>query len=93
MDKPENAVKLKLKANKKYSLCTCGKSDTLPYCDNNHRIFNDENGTNFKSLKVIPEEDTIILVSSSTWENTEKSIRNNLGHYQSSSSPSSSPKS
>ena len=72
MDKPENAVKLKLKANKKYSLCTCGKSDTLPYCDNNHRIFNEENATNYKSLKVSPEEDITIWVSSSTWEYTEK---------------------
>ena len=72
MDKPENAVKLKLKANKKYTFCTCGKSDTLPYCDNNHRIVNDEKGTNYKSLKVISEEDTIIWVLSSTWKNTEK---------------------
>lgn len=71
MDKPENAVKIKLKSNKKYSFCTCGKSDTLPYCDNNHRIFNDEKGTNYKSLKVFPEKDTIICVSSSTWEYTE----------------------
>ncbi len=72
MDKPENAVKLKLKANKKYTFCTCGKSDTLPYCDNNHRIVNDEKGTNYKSLKVISEEDTTIWVLSSTWKNTEK---------------------
>ena len=71
MDNPENTIKIKLKANKKYSFCTCGKSDTLPYCDNNHRIFNDENGTNYKSLKVFPEEDTTICVSSSTWEYTE----------------------
>ena len=71
MDKPKNAVKLKLKANKKYSFCTCGKSDTLPYCDNNHRTFNDDKGTNYKSLKVFPAEDTTICVSSSTWEYTE----------------------
>ena len=71
MDKPENAVKIKLKSNKKYSFCTCGKSDTLPYCDNNHRTFNDEKGTNYKSLKVFPEKDTTICVSSSTWEYKE----------------------
>ena len=61
-----------IKANKKYSVCTCGKSDTLPYCDNSHRILNKENGTNYKSFKVFPEEDTTIWVSSSTWENTGK---------------------
>ena len=71
MDNPENTIKIKLKANKKYSFCTCGKSDTLPYCDNNHRIFNDEKGTNYKSLKVFPEKDITICVSSSTWEYTE----------------------
>ena len=72
MDNPENTIKIKLKANKKYSFCTCGKSDTLPYCDNSHRILNKENGTNYKSFKVFSEEDTTIWVSSSTWEYTEK---------------------
>ena len=71
MDNPKNTIKIKLKANKKYSFCTCGKSDTLPYCDNNHRTFNDDKGTNYKSLKVFPSEDTTICVSSSTWEYTE----------------------
>ena len=71
MDNPENTIKIKLKANKKYSVCTCGKSDTLPYCDNSHRILNRGNGTNYKSLKVFSEKDTTICVSSSTWEYTE----------------------
>ena len=68
--KPE--VKIKLKSNKKYSFCTCGKSDTLPYCDNKHRKFNEKMGTNYKSMKIFSEEDTTILISSSTWENIEK---------------------
>ena len=64
MDKPENAVKLKLKANKKYSLCTCGKSDTLPYCDNNHRIFNDENDIMNKNVNEVNGE--VLVVSQFT---------------------------
>ena len=72
MDNPENTIKIKLKANKKYSFCTCGKSDTLPYCDNKHRKFNEKMGTNYKSMKIFSEDDTTILISSSTWENIEK---------------------
>ena len=71
MDKLKNAIKIKLKANKKYSFCTCGKSASLPYCDNKHRTFNEKRDTNYKSLKVFPAEDTTICVSSSTWEYTE----------------------
>ena len=72
MDKPKNAVKVKLRRIKKYSFCTCGKSDTLPFCDNNHRLLNEEKGTNYKSLKVFPDKDTTMWISSSAWENTEK---------------------
>jgi len=57
-----------LKANKKYKICTCGISKTLPLCDDSHDKFNQENNTNFKSLKITPEEDINIEVSSSNWE-------------------------
>ena len=30
---------IKIKKNVKYSICSCGKSDKLPYCDNNHRKY------------------------------------------------------
>ena len=72
MDKLKNSIKIKLKANKKYSFCTCGKSASLPYCDNKHRTFNEKMGTNYKSMKIFSEDDTTILISSSTWENIEK---------------------
>jgi CDGSH-type Zn-finger protein len=72
MEKPKNAVKVKLIKKKKYSFCTCGKSDTMPYCDNSHRLLNEEKGTDYKSLKVFPDEDTTMWISSSIWENTEK---------------------
>ena len=66
--------KIKLHKGKKYSICSCGLSKTLPFCDNEHRDYNDKNGTNYKSVKVISEETVSIDVNSSTWNiksNTE----------------------
>ena len=60
--------KLSLKANTKYSLCTCGASKTLPFCDNSHRELNEKTGSNFKSFKITPAEDINMEVSSSNWE-------------------------
>ena len=60
-------MKIKLKAGKKYSICSCGISNSLPFCDNSHRKFNAENGTEYKSLKITPTLDTIIEVDSSLW--------------------------
>ena len=61
-------MKLKLKSGKKYSICSCGMSQSLPYCDNAHRIYNAEHGTEYKSIKMIPEEDTILEILSSNWD-------------------------
>ena len=60
-------MKLKLLSGKKYSLCSCGLSKDLPYCDNAHREYNLENRTNYKSVKIIPNSDVIVDISSSTW--------------------------
>ena len=60
-----------LKAGKKYSICSCGISDSLPFCDNTHRQFNAENGTDYKSVKITPDNDTVIQVTSSKWNKTE----------------------
>ncbi|MEK6859854.1 MAG: CDGSH iron-sulfur domain-containing protein [Nanoarchaeota archaeon] len=65
---PEKAKTLKLKAWEKYSLCTCGKSKNLPYCDNSHRMLNEEKGTSYKSLKIISTSDTEIKVYCSNWD-------------------------
>ena len=61
-------MKINLKSGKKYSICTCGLSKCIPFCDNSHREFNRSNGTEFKSLKIISKNDNIIEVSSSRWE-------------------------
>lgn len=60
--------KIVLEKEKKYSICSCGLSKILPFCDNAHRLFNEKNGTNYKSVKIIPNEKIEIEVSSSTWK-------------------------
>ena len=53
-------MEIQLKAGKKYSICSCGISKSLPFCDNAHRKFNTENGTEYRSVKITPDNDTII---------------------------------
>ena len=65
-------MKIKLKAGKKYSICSCGLSGSLPYCDNTHREFNATNNMEYKSVKITPEVDTKIEVSSSRWESVQE---------------------
>ena len=60
-------MEIKLKAGKRYKICSCGLSQTLPFCDNAHREFNAENGTEYKSVKLTPVSDTTIEVTSSRW--------------------------
>ena len=63
---------IKLKAGKKYSICSCGLSGSLPFCDNTHREFNSANNMEYKSVKITPEKDTIIKVTSSRWESVQE---------------------
>ena len=67
-------MKIKIKAGKQYSICSCGLSNSLPFCDNAHRDYNTSNQTNYKSIKVIPNKDVIIDVTSSNW-NFEEILR------------------
>ena len=66
-------MKIKLKAGKKYSICSCGLSGSLPFCDNTHREFNAANNMEYKSVKITSEKDTIIKVTSSRWKSVQKS--------------------
>ena len=34
---PQGSKKIELKKDKRYSICTCGLSNIMPYCDGNHR--------------------------------------------------------
>ena len=66
-------MEIKLKAVKKYSICSCGFSKVLPFCDNTHREHNSVNKTEYKSVKIKPEKDTLISVTSSRWESVQES--------------------
>jgi len=61
-------MKIKLKAGTKYGICSCGLSKTLPFCDNAHRKFNAENLVNYKSVKITPDKDITLSITSSIWE-------------------------
>ena len=65
-------MKIKLNAGKKYSICSCGLSNSLPFCDNKHREFNADNDTEYKSVKITSDDDTTIIVNSSRWNKTEE---------------------
>ena len=65
-------MEIKLKAGKKYSICSCGFSNVLPFCDNTHREHNSTHETDYKSVKIIPETDTKIDVTSSRWKSVKE---------------------
>ena len=65
-------MEIKLKAGKKYSICSCGLSGSLPFCDNAHREFNATNNMEYKSVKITPEKDTLIKVTSNRWESSQE---------------------
>ena len=58
---------IKLKKNIKCSICSCGVSKKLPYCDNSHRNYNKINNTNYKSLKIYLLDHGEIKISCSNW--------------------------
>jgi CDGSH-type Zn-finger protein len=60
--------KIKMHKGKKYSICSCGLSKSLHFCDNEHRAYNQENKTNYKSVKITAEQTTVININSSTWK-------------------------
>ena len=64
-------MEIKIKAGKRYKICSCGLSKTLPFCDNAHREFNAANNTEYKSVKITPDSDTIIEVTSNRWKSPE----------------------
>jgi CDGSH-type Zn-finger protein len=57
-----------LKAGKRYSLCPCGKSQALPFCDGAHKAYNEEKGANYKSLKITPDKDLELKIASTAWD-------------------------
>ena len=66
-------MEIKLKAGKKYKLCSCGLSNILPFCDNAHREHNLVHNTEYKSVKIISDSDTVVEVNSNRWKSIEES--------------------
>ena len=62
---------IQLKKNMKCSICSCGVSKKLPYCDNSHREYNKNNNTNYKSVKVYLLDDEKIKIACSNWDKDE----------------------
>ena len=60
--------KIELKKGIQYKFCTCWSTKTLPFCDKSHKILNEKTGNDFKSLKITPENNIIINVSSKNWK-------------------------
>ena len=58
---------IKVKKGTKYSICSCGKSKSLPYCDNEHREFNAKNNCSYKSVKVYLSDDNSLKIMCSNW--------------------------
>jgi len=72
---PEGAIKVDLKTGRKYSFCTCGHSKKIPYCDDSHKKVNEEQGTSYKSFKILPEQDCALLISSSNWPDKKPNLK------------------
>jgi CDGSH-type Zn-finger protein len=61
--------KINLKKGQTCKICTCGKSKIMPLCDESHKELNEKNNTNYKSLKITPEQDITLNLTSNAWEN------------------------
>ena len=59
---------IKLKKNIKYSICSCCKSNKLPYCDNNHRKYNKEHNCSYKSVKIYSLDKDVLEIMCNNWE-------------------------
>ena len=61
--------KIFIKKDESISICSCGQSKNIPYCDNSHKDFNEKNKTSYKSVKIISHNDNEVEIFSSNWVN------------------------
>ena len=65
---PKGAKSIIVKKGKRYSICTCGASSVMPFCDGSHREINEKDHCNYKSIKIISEKDTNLQLHSTSWD-------------------------
>jgi len=69
MKLPEKALRVELKAGKGYEFCTCGHSQSLPYCNQVHKVLNEKLGTSYKPTKIYPETNVNLSFHTANWDN------------------------
>lgn len=65
-------ITVSLKKGNKYSICSCGISKRLPFCDGRHKILNEKCDTNYKSVKITAHDDINLSINCANWENENK---------------------
>ena len=56
-------TKVTLQKNTRYALCSCKQSSKYPFCDGAHRDYNMLNNTNYKSIKIVSDNDTTLIIN------------------------------
>lgn len=58
----DHPFEVQVKAGEKYSWCSCGMTQTEPFCDGAHKAFTNPDGSKImKSVKFFPEKDETVL--------------------------------
>ena len=63
--------KIILKKEKTYSICSCGLSLSLPFCDGKHRELNENGNCSYKSIKIRSEKEINLYVDCANWLKTK----------------------
>jgi len=63
----QKPIVLKLKKGNRYSICSCGVSKRLPFCDGKHKELNQQKNSTYKSIKITPSADVEISLNCANW--------------------------